>query len=234
MRASNVSADVGLRRLASRARAALHPWQGARQQLGQVARRARLLPYEPERWTIDQWDVAYRTGRLDHFASLDELPRYALLAGYLTTFGHGKAILDVGCGQGLLRQLLGGVGFTHYTGIDLSAAAIDAARTLEDDRTTFIQGDVMTVELPTVDIVVLNEVLYYAAGPAAMLDTVDRALSVGGLVLTSMWRHPGDEALWSLLDRHYAAIDVTDVRNRANTLAKRGWRVACHRLTGAS
>lgn len=201
---------------------------------GQVARHLHLVPYRTERWTLAEWQSAYQSGRFDYFSSLQELPRYAMLAGYLTMFAEGRSLLDVGCGKGLLRAHLAGLDFASYTGIDLSSAAIDAAQTLADGRTVFICGDVTEVDLAPVQIVVLNEVLYFAPDPSRMLDAVDRALGGEGLVLTCMWRHAGDEALWTLLHRRYEVIDITDIRNRANTVAKRGWRVACHRLKRAS
>lgn len=201
---------------------------------GDIARRAHLAPYQSERWTIAEWESAYECGRLDYFGSLPELPRYAMLAGYLRKFGSSKTILDVGCGPGLLREHLRGLDFTSYTGIDLSHAAISSAEARCDERTTFVRGDVLSAALPPVDIVVLNEVLYYAPTPGAVLDAVDRVLPEDGLLLTSMWRHPRDEVLWRLLARRYSVVDVTELRNRSNSVGVRGWRVACHRIRRAS
>lgn len=225
-----MSVSVARATLAAGSRAALERARSAAYPLGQFARRARLLPYRTERWSVEEWQSAYRTGRLDYFESLPELARYSVLAGYLVTFGAGRAILDIGCGRGILRERLRDLEFRTYTGIDLSGEAIRAASVLTDARTSFFCGDVGEIDLPAADIAVLSEVLYYARDPSAMLDAIDGAVAPGGLILTSMWRHPGDQALWRLLDRRYGLVDVTDVRNRANTLARRGWRVACHRL----
>jgi len=194
----------------------------------ELARRAGLLPYRTERWSVEEWQSAYRSGQLDYFASLPELPRYAVLAGYLTRFGADRSLLDVGCGQGILRRMLDGIPFRTYVGVDVSDSALESANALADSRTTFVHGDVMDVELPPADVVVLNEVLYYAEDPAAMLGRIDGLLPDGGVVLTSMWRHGGDRTLWKLLDRRYGLVDATDVRSLLNTVAKRGWRVSCH------
>ena len=185
---------------AARARRAVsNRLKGALWHLRRAARRVHVLPYRTEQWTVEEWQTAYRSERFDYFSSLPELPRYSILIGYLKRFAEGRDILDVGCGRGPLRQQLDGFAFGSYTGIDLSAAAIGDAEHLADNRTTFVCGDVTTLALPSVDVVVLNEVLYVTPDPSKMLDALERALTPGGLILTSMWCHPGDTTLRRLL-----------------------------------
>lgn len=192
-----------------------------------------VLRYRPERHAPERFEAGYRSGDFDYYARLDELPRYAVLAGYLTFDGGAPDVLDVGCGRGLLRARLPERAFGSYVGVDLAREAVDAARTLEDGRTRFVQGDARTLDLPTldlvsVDVVVLNEVLYYLDDAEAFLARVAGWLRPGGRVLTSMWRHPGDGQLWRLVDARFELADRVDVRSERNTMSPRGWRVACH------
>ena len=196
-----------------------------------VADRRGLLPYRSEPWTPEQWRAGYTSGHLDYFAGIDELPRYSLLLGYLVFLGGQPEILDVGCGQGLLRARIEGVPFRRYVGIDPVPAAIEQARALEDGRTRILVGDITdpTLELGHFDVVVCNEVLSVASDPVAVLARVRDVLRPGGHLLTSTWRHPGDEALWRLVDQRFTRVDAVEAQNPANPIALEGWRVTCHR-----
>ena len=188
-----------------------------------------VLPYRPERKPPERFEAGWRSGDFDYYARLDEVPRYAVLLGYLTFSGDTPDVLDVGCGRGLLRARLPDAAFRSYVGVDLASEAIDTARALEDERTRFVHGDVRTLDLGPVDVVVLNEILYYLDDASAFLTRVAGWLRPGGRVLTSMWRHPGDRQLWRVVDERFELVDRVDVRSERNTMSRRGWRVACHR-----
>lgn len=190
-----------------------------------------LLRYRTEPWTSEWSNWGYTSGHLDYFAGIDELPRYSLLIGYLAFLGGEPEMLDVGCGQGIFRARIEPLPFQRYVGIDVSSAAIARARALEDARTSFVEGDVCgaSVDLGQFDVVVCNEVLSVVPDPGAVLDCIEALLRPGGHLLTSTWRHAGDEQLLRSIDRRFALVDAVDARNPANPIAPRGWRVACHR-----
>lgn len=202
--------------------------RGIKDTLTGAVRASGLFGYQPERWSVPDWSRAYGAGQLDYFRELDELSRYSIIAGYVRFFGS-SVILDVGCGPGLLRRRLDDRGLTRYIGIDISSEAIDQAQQYVDLRTEFHCGDVMDMDLPTVDLVALNEVLYFAPDPTAMLDRVATSLSDDGILVTSMWRHPADRLLWRLIDDRFRPLDKVWIQNGASKLARRGWLVACHR-----
>jgi SAM-dependent methyltransferase len=200
-----------------------------------LGRRAGLLPYRPERWTTDRWTAAYRGGHLGYYARLDELPRYSVLAGYVgwvaETAEAPPRLLDVGCGTGLLRRRLDDATFSSYVGVDLSEAAVATANAAGQERSRFVVGDVTELDVgDDFDVVVLNEVLYYAADAAAFLDRIRSLTAPDGVVLVSMWRHEGDRALWRVVDRVLTPLDRVEVRNRGNEVNPRGWRVAAYRI----
>ena len=194
-----------------------------------LSRRLQFVPYQPESWSVSRWNQSYASGQLTYFSALDELARYSTLIGYLRFFNDKPNILDVGCGPGLLRQQLDNTRFRQYTGIDLSSEAVRRAESLSDERTSFVCGDFLDFAGPKVDVVVFNEVLYFAPSPSQMLDHVGSLLHDGGLLLTSMWRHPGDRALWRLLDQRFEALDAVQISNESSRLAPKGWRISCHR-----
>jgi 2-polyprenyl-3-methyl-5-hydroxy-6-metoxy-1,4-benzoquinol methylase len=199
-------------------------------------RRLGLLPYRPEERTSDEWTAAYDSGSLDYYAQLAELGRYSGIVGYIQWSASGDAdsqrcVLDVGCGSGLLRRRLSDANTADYVGIDLSDAAIETARQQSFDRAQFVVGDVMTADLgrSAFDVVVLNEVLYYAPDATAFLERIRALLNEDGSVVISMWRHPGDRTLWKAVDTVFRVVDRVEIRNRANSVNPRGWIVACCR-----
>jgi SAM-dependent methyltransferase len=207
---------------------AIGDFRGVKAIVRGAVRSSGLFGYQPEHWSTADWARAYGSGQLDYFRELDDLGRYSLVAGYVRFFGSSR-ILDVGCGPGLLRLFLDDRALTRYVGVDLSAEAIDRAQQHADARTEFRRGDVMVMDLPKVELVVLNEVLYFAPDPTAMLDRVAALLADDGILVTSMWRHPADRLLWRLIDDRFHPLDKVWIRNEASKLARRGWSVACHR-----
>jgi len=200
-------------------------------------RRLGVLPYRPEQRTSAEWSAEYDAGALDYYGRLDELARYSVVVGYVS-WSVGAApsssaaaahanLLDIGCGSGLLRRHLEGVPLAEYVGIDLSEAAIRVAQEQDFPRSRFVVGDVSsTTEHGPFDIVVLNEVLYYAADTSAFLDRLQSMLADGGALVVSMWRHPGDHRLWQRVEDAFEVVDRVEVRNRANPVNARGWIVA--------
>ena len=80
--------------------------------------------------SMDQatWDKEYAAGEWSKLGNLDEMPRYALVAGYIRTFSPAANVLDVGCGEGNLSRWLFESGCRPYMGVDVSRIAINEAR----------------------------------------------------------------------------------------------------------
>jgi 2-polyprenyl-3-methyl-5-hydroxy-6-metoxy-1,4-benzoquinol methylase len=189
-----------------------------------------ILPYRPASRSVAEWDRSYESNDLEYLAGLGELPRYSVIVGYICWLGGRPKVLDVGCGEGLLRVRMASVPFDRYVGVDLSPVAIAKARRLEDDRTHFAVGGPEAAGARPFDIVVLNEILSIVDDPEALLRAAIERLAPGGYALSSNWRHAGDRMLWRLLDRHMERVDVVNLLNPANRTAPKGVRVGCHRL----
>lgn len=185
-----------------------------------------VRPYQHDRWSDARWAEAYARQEFAYQRDVFELGRYAVLLGYLRRHGAGS-ILDVGCGEGLFRRLLSPADFTRYLGMDIVPGAVEHASVLADERTSFAVG-----ELPDsdehFDVVVLNEVLYYFHSADAILERVAAVLVPSGAVVTSIWRHAGDRALWRALDRRFQIVDAVRLRSEGNPYNRRGWRVSMH------
>ena len=128
-------------------------------------------------------------GSLEFFDDLDEyrfdklryLPQVVDFAGY-----RGQQLLEVGCGIGtdLLRFAKGGA---CVTGVDLSAQAIELAKenfSLHEAPQTFrlqVQnGESLSFEDDTFDVVYAHGVLQYTADPQRMISECRRVLKPDG------------------------------------------------------
>jgi SAM-dependent methyltransferase len=161
----------------------------------------------------EKWNAQYAAGRWTAFDRLDELAHYSVLAGYALHLKPGGALLDVGCGDGVLRDRLHPAAFSRYVGLDFEEA-VARARHRADDKTDFVVGDMheFTPQTPF-DIIVFNESLYYVADPIAELGRYSRWLAPAGLFLISTHLKANTEALWERIGKTYDVIDFTAVAN---------------------
>ena len=105
---------------------------------------------------------------------------------------RGDAVLDVGCGTGLVTHLLatkvgpkGGV-----VGIDLSARMLDLARKGSTGNTTFMAmaAEHMVFRSGSFDLITYGQSLPYLVDPVASLEDAVRLLRPGGRVALSLHR----------------------------------------------
>jgi SAM-dependent methyltransferase len=162
-----------------------------------------------------RWDEQYRSGRWDFLAGSDELARFGVLVAYLQRLAPGGAVLDVGCGEGVLAELLRPLGYRRFVGVDVAAAAIERAARRADERTTFVAADAERWEPPgRFDAVVLNECVYYFEAPLATVERLARHLAPGGVMLVSAFATLRSRAVLRALRRAFAVRDEVEVAHR--------------------
>ncbi len=100
---------------------------------------------------------------------------------------RGRAVLDVGCGEGVLGLALKAAGASEVAGIELDGAS---ARVAEERLDTFVQGDVRSVELPFAtgqfDYLIFADVLEHLPDPEAVLQRMLPFLKPDGRVVVSV------------------------------------------------
>jgi 2-polyprenyl-3-methyl-5-hydroxy-6-metoxy-1,4-benzoquinol methylase len=175
--------------------------------------------------SVQDWEAQYAAGRWDFLTQLSELPRYSVLAGYVCHLSRGGAVLDVGCGQGILLRSLPDAAYSKYVGIDLSASAIAAAQEQrrelqqpepqQNERSTFLSADCESyVPGEKFDVIVFNEVLYYLRDSRQLVERYAQSLRGGGVMLVSMCTAArGSAAILGQLKAHYATVAETLVRD---------------------
>ena len=178
-------------------------------------------------------DDEYRRGRWDYLAGRDEEPRYQALASYCLR--KGGAVLDLGCGEGLLLGWIRSDTLRSYVGIDLSPVAIErawqrfpASEEIDSDQSSETRAHELEaadiaeyIPRQTFDSIVFNEVLYYFNKPDQLLSRYAAYLKPDGLFLISLWDCPEAKVVWRKLKSSIVRIDETTVRNDIGTT----WRI---------
>ncbi len=186
--------------------------------LAKVARRARYELFDAPRGfgrpiARDAWERMYQEGSWDRLNELSELAHYSIIVGYVRAFPSLPIVWDIGCGQGRLLQLLR-PHFHNYTGVDVSAEAIQRAHTLGLSDTRFA---VSSFEdwLPEkrADVIIFNESLHYAAQPATIIDRYSAHLSIDGRIIISLLEYGNHRAVWRALKERLNTLASTRVEN---------------------
>jgi trans-aconitate methyltransferase len=161
-----------------------------------------------------RWNRQYAAGEWTWLARAGELARYSVLSGYALELKPGGKLLDVGCGEGLLRDRLHPRAFTEYVGIDFEEAIRRAAHRV-DEHTHFVEAD-MNFFVPDVafDTIVFNESLYLFRDVAQGLERYESFLAPNGLLLISMHGGTKTQEIWYLLAERYAVVDEVTLTNR--------------------
>jgi 2-polyprenyl-3-methyl-5-hydroxy-6-metoxy-1,4-benzoquinol methylase len=160
-----------------------------------------------------RWDARWADPAFYEAYALDELAHYSMLAGYQKALKPGASVLDVGCGDGILRTHLHTDGFGKYVGIDFPEAIARAARRT-DARTTFAASDMRQfVPAERFDVIVFNESLYYVDAPLDELRRYASFLAADGVFLVSMHRKPKSEKIWAHIATEFLMIDRVTIGN---------------------
>ena len=116
-------------------------------------------------------------------ACAEQAPRYQHIAGLLRNFSR-RQVLDVGCGEGVLRNFLSPD--SSYLGIEPSVKALNGRKDI-----TNATAEDFAAGASRWDCIVFNEVLYYSRDPLYLLRKYARFLLPDGKVIISIYQAPG-------------------------------------------
>ncbi|OME86484.1 MULTISPECIES: class I SAM-dependent methyltransferase [Paenibacillus] len=136
-----------------------------------------------------QWDEEYRSNMWDYLSDITEYARYSVVYGYIRKFIGDEGILDMGCGAGILYDMLLDVEQLNYTGVDLSEEAIRIASS-KTSRNLFHRADINHyVPHKRYNVIVFNESLQYVPNTPNKLLEYARYLTPDGVIISSLYSH---------------------------------------------
>ncbi len=164
------------------------------------------------------WEEQWARGGWDFMRDLDELPRYAVIAGLLRHLRLAGSVLDVGCGEGILWDYLRPLGCSRYVGVDVSQEAIARAGARAASDARFVAADAETYSPDEgFDAIVFNESVYYFADPLATVARYRRNLASGGVLVVSTFHSRRADAIARRLGAAYELVTESAVVNRKGT-----------------
>jgi 2-polyprenyl-3-methyl-5-hydroxy-6-metoxy-1,4-benzoquinol methylase len=139
-----------------------------------------------------RWNKQYRQGQWDNLKSEKEAKRYYQIIDYIKAYGRSNpAILDIGCGDGVLNERIKGLEFNYFLGLDFSEVSIEQAEKKNLPKAEFVAEDVVTFRpRRNFDVIVLNEAFYYIHNTEKenVLNRMLQHLNKDGIIITSIYR----------------------------------------------
>jgi SAM-dependent methyltransferase len=139
-----------------------------------------------------RWNKQYRQGRWESLKSEMEANRYKQIVTYLTTYAvPDPAILDIGCGDGVLNQYLTEYHYSYFLGVDFSSVSIEKAKEKNFSDSEFLAEDIIKFKPSRIfDVIIFNEAFYYIpeTEKSRVLRLILDHLKENGILITSIFR----------------------------------------------
>lgn len=166
----------------------------------------------------EHWEKVYSTKAADAVSWFQPHAELSLDIIRSTRLGRDAAIIDVGGGASTLIDDLVANGYTDLTVLDLSGAALNAARKrlgVQESKVRWIEADITRVGLPAnrYDIWHDRAVFHFLTDPAdraAYVKTVLRSVKPGGHVIVATFGTDGPLQCSGLPVMRYSADELHD------------------------
>jgi len=139
-----------------------------------------------------RWNKQYRSGRWESLKSELEAKRYHQIIDYMKEFAPtNPAILDIGCGDGVLNRRMDGFEYAYFLGVDFSSVSIDKAKAQQFPKSEFLAEDAIKFQPQrNFDVIVFNEAFYYIPDSEKnkVLNRMLAHLTPNGILISSIFR----------------------------------------------
>lgn len=157
------------------------------------------------------WDQRYHSS--SNLWDSKEDPRYAAIVAFIREYAHDGAVLDAGCGDGLLEERCRNLQ-SHILGIDYSCVAIAKAKQRQLHNCEFICADARTFSsTEKFSTIVFNESLYYISGYLESLRIFVHLLQENGVFIISMYDTRITRRIWKALEADFDLLGDVGLRN---------------------
>ena len=136
-------------------------------------------------------------------------------------------VLDVGCGEGVLRAWL--PKHACYTGVERSRLAARSAADAAPSQIVNASAEQYEAHSERFDSIVFSEMLYYVNDPVGLLSRYAPWLTPGGLILCSIYQSPKRVRLrslvWRVLDPRRPLSAIHCEKMIRAFMTRDGWQV---------
>jgi SAM-dependent methyltransferase len=179
------------------------------------------------------WQDKDNAGDWRGLDSAVQVPRYTAIAEILRDFHVDKNVLDVGCGEALLRAYL--PKDANYMGIEQSALAAGSA--LQRDASIKVihtSAEEFEPRDERFDSIVFNEMLYYTENPVGLLRKYMKFLHREGVILCSIYQKQGGVSFMQrmrYLVNHRFPLSAVNCEKKVRTFMQRErWPILTNRI----
>jgi SAM-dependent methyltransferase len=158
------------------------------------------------------WNTEFSGGRWN---CLEKSPDDCVYP-FVEKYAKGGSILDLGCGSGNTGNELDATSYKHYTGIDISDVAIEAARkrsgeTKRNEKNDYYQSDIVNyVPADRYEVILLRDSIYYLPGAqiVQVLNRYSSYLKEGGVFVVRMYNSSGKyKTIVDTIERHFCVLE---------------------------
>jgi SAM-dependent methyltransferase len=139
-----------------------------------------------------RWNRQYKQGRWEYLKNNVEAPRYAKILESIKQDATAQpSVLDLGCGEGVLRLRLENETIGYFLGVDFSKVSIKTATKYNFKNSDFQVADLHYYKPPQeFDVIVFNEAFYYINDNvrAKVLNRILGKLKHGGILINSIYK----------------------------------------------
>jgi 2-polyprenyl-3-methyl-5-hydroxy-6-metoxy-1,4-benzoquinol methylase len=161
-----------------------------------------------------KWDKQYEKGNWDCLKSPLEQMRFDAVRNCINKYSNKGMILEVGCGEGILQAGMCKHSYLKFAGIDISAIAIQRAAHLMDGSTEYRTANMESFKpVEKYDIIIFNEVLYYAKNPTQLMERYMEFLNPGGYIIISIFQTKSNSKLMNGIEAKFKSIDEMISKN---------------------
>ena len=176
-----------------------------------------------------RWNKQYKNGRWASLRNNKELGRYAAIIGYMNILSpkENPAILDLGCGEGILNERLSFIDYEYFLGIDYAKSSIDQANEKSLPNSEYLCADLHQYTPDRkFDIIVFNEVFYYLHDSVRteVLNKMIDALNPDGIIICSIYREAPH--CWAYFNEALEQLTFNTIKTEEET---RFWQVGAYK-----
>ena len=139
-----------------------------------------------------RWNKQYKSGRWESLKTELEAKRYYQIIDFMREYGpENPAILDIGCGDGVLNRRMESFEFEYFLGVDFSEVSIEKAKAEQFPKSEFLAEDAIKFKPSrTFDVIIFNEAFYYIPDSEKdnVLNLMLEHLSPKGILISSIFR----------------------------------------------